>query len=250
MPTKALAKTKPTPPALVKTEVKGTRLVTPLQNAVEELTIETAEDYQTADEILTGIQQARKSWASEMEGTDKEPGPLRAARIMKQSVDALNRKIDGPLATLETQVKAKMREWKLEDARRIAAEQERIAAEQAKLTAKIEETANKELAARTAQMRERLAERRRQLEAEAEEKAAEVPEETKGEHSTVRRVRKWRIADQEAVLRGVIQGHIPQSVVMTDNAAVNKQWLLDPDVVASWPGFEVYEDIQIAGRGR
>src|SRR5688572_24732453 len=107
------------PANLVKTKVEGTKLVSPLQAAVEALEVTDAEELGAADELLSSILQARRKWDEKMEPI---LAPLRQA---KSAADALKREIDKPLEQLELQVKAKIRDYRLAEAeenRRLQAE--------------------------------------------------------------------------------------------------------------------------------
>lgn len=236
------------PASLVKVAVEGTRLVSPLKDAVEELTITSSEDYTGADELLAGIRRARKTWDEKMEPI---LSPLRSA---KTAADALKREIDRPLEVLEGQVKEKMRDFKVQEAAEIAREQARIDAAQQKIQRQLEDASAKELAARTKQMRERLATKRQELEEQAEEVAAEAPVATKAAHSGVRMVPKWRCSGNKEtpslfiILMAILAGQIPPEVVMLDHSFINRQHLNDRTVMANWPGFELYDETVIVGR--
>lgn len=235
--------TKTTPAALVKVEVKGSKLITPLRDAVEELTVTTEEEYQQADELLATIRQARRQWAAEIEPV------LTPLRLAKTAADALNRKIDVPLGELEASVKATMKDYKVQEAAEIAREQARIDAAQSKIQAQLEDTAARELAAKTKQMRERLATKRTHLEEQAEAVEAEAPVAIRAAHSSTRIISRWRIVDMDAFIKGVVSGAIPKGVLMLDYAFMNKHHLTGRDSMAGWPGCELYDDTVIVGRG-
>lgn len=237
-----------TPAQLVKVKVEGTKLVSPLKEAVDELVITSPEEYQGADELLASIRRARRAWEDKIEPILK---PLREA---KSAADALNREIDRPMEALEGQVKAKMTEFKRHEAAELVAEQRRIDDAQAKIQAQLEETAARELTARTKQMKDRLAQKREQLEERAEEVEQERPVETKASHSIVRHVPKWRLTENKQtpalliILKAILTGQIPPEVVMLDNSYINKVHLTQRDTMTQWPGFQLYEETVIAGR--
>lgn len=229
------------PANLVKVQVKGTKLLTPLEAEVHGLTVETADEYQVADELLAGIARARKQWAAEIEPV---LAPLRQA---KSAADELNRKIDRPLEALYNTVRTKMGAFKQAEARVLLAAREEQEREQAKLQRQLEETAAREQTARTKQMRERLAAKREELEQQAEE-VAEAPQAVKGAHSATRRIKKWRVVNMELLLRMIADGAGPEEVLILNEGYINAVMRSQPDVVASWPGFEVYEELIVAGR--
>lgn len=245
--TQAIARAK-MPPSLVKVKVEGTKLVSPLKEAVDELVITSPEEYQGADELLASIRRARRAWEDKIEPILK---PLREA---KSAADALNREIDRPMGELEAKVKDKMADFKEHEAPELAAEQRRIDDAQANIQAQLEETSAKELAAKTKQMRDRLAQKREQLEERAEEVEQERPVETKASHSTVRHVPKWRLIENKQtpailiILKAILAGQIPPEVIMLDNSYINKVHLIQRDMMKAWPGFELYEETIIAGR--
>lgn len=230
--------TKPLPPALIKTKVEGIKLISPLATEVEGLSIVTADDLQGADEILAGIQAARKTWKAKME---KILAPLRSA---KSEADALNREVDRPLEQLEAQVKSKIRDYRLEESRQIAEARRVQEAAEARLAQQIEETAQKEQAARTKQMRERLTNKRQALENQAEEVEA-AREVVQTAHSTARAVRKWRVVNKRMAIQGLMAIDGRESFIELNTVAINKVPL---EEIEEWPGFEVYNDIVIAGR--
>lgn len=230
------------PTDLVKVKVQGARLLTPLQAEVQSLSVTTPEEYEAADEILRGIKKARAQWDAMIEPVLK---PLREA---KSNADKLKRDVDAPLAQLEEQVKGHMRHFKLEEQRQLAAAQRKVDEEQAKLAAEEEALAERELKARTSQMRERLA---KQREVVAEKAAAiETPIETKGANSQARRVRTWKLVDQNAAMQAQIAGKIPE--VFSLSASLMNQQLREHglETICKWPGFEMEEDIIIAGRAK
>lgn len=240
------------PPALVKTKAMGTKLVTPFQSAVADvlgLEIPTLEPDELAeaitrvDTLLGNVLHARRDWKAKIEPVLK---PLREA---KQAADALNREIDTPLAQYETTAKGVLARLRGEERRRLDEAQRAQDEADAKIQQALEDTATRELNARTAQMRERLAKKREELEAQAEAQAEPAPAPVQSSHSTTRRVKRWRLADTESglavVLRAVLAGTIPANVVTLDTRVINDTNL---ETVTQWPGFEVYEDVQIVGR--
>ena len=233
------------PPHLVKAKAEGTHLVNPIREQVAALTVNTSEEYAEADALLHRIQSSIRLWDDKMEAI---LAPLREA---KSAADALKRDVRRPLVEFEDEVKALMRAYKLQEAKQIEEAREKQAEKQTEVQAKLEETAERELAARTRQLRERLAARRQQLEQEAQTLEREVIAPTVAEHSTTRKVPKWRyVGTLKQLCKDVVAGKVPEGVVLMDYSTINRIHLDKEgrERMASWPNFELYEDIVIAGR--
>lgn len=249
MPKKPTALTTQPNAQLIRMKAEGSRLITPLEADVEALTVTSPEEYEAADVLLGDISKARKEWGSKI---DPIREPLQEARAAAdkalKATNALFREVDTPLEILERRVKRLMADFKLEEQRAI--EEARQA--EAEAARELEEAAEREANARTKEMRERLARQRQQAERTLEKAAQAAPEETKGEHSTAKTVKLWRLRERDDVAiiiaKAIISGQIPTAVLSVNAAFVQQQFRMDPTVVAQWPGFEVYEDIQIAKR--
>lgn len=240
------------PPKLISTQAKGLRLVTPLEEAVKELTISDAEEYQTADELLTNIRKARAAWSVELEGTPEKPGPLSLARQTKLALDALNRKIDGPMETLERAVRTKMQDYKREEQRQLREAQAKQDEEDARIQKELEEAAAREEAARTKPMQQKLAAKREKLEEQLEESRASRPVAVKAAGSTTRMVKQWKCDHSiKQLCAAVVAGKLPADVLTVDSSHVYDVTRMAGgwDMIQKWPGFTVTEDIIIAGRG-
>lgn len=226
-------------PSIQKARDEGLALIDPLQTAVAEMTITTEDEYLVADAMLGRIQAARKRWSARI-GKIIDPlwEALKSGRELKNEVDK-------PLETLEGQVKASMRTFKLAEARRIQA----AADEEARLRDEAAEKERAEDAAKTAPMKARLAQAREKLEAKAEEKAEEQAP-VIASASTTRMTTKWRVLDQTAFIRGVLDQKIPGMALAINQVGVNQIFKAKGghDIVRAWPGVEVYDDIDIVGR--
>lgn len=223
-----------------------------LKDAVQALEVATPEDYAEADGLLHMVQTARRDWRTRfyggvVGGKTYEPiiPPLSTAL---EALYAMVRDVDKPLEAYEKTIKAKQTEYKQEEARQQRELEEAQAQEQARIQAELDRVAEQEAAAKTQSVRTRLAQRREALVAEAEQVEREVLEPVTAAHSSTRTVPKWRVADMKLVLAGVRAGSIPPEVVTVADAQVDSVFKEHPDVVASWPGFELYNDILIVGR--
>lgn len=232
-----------TPAQLAKRKQEGLKLVMPLTEAVQALTVADASGYQEADALLARVRTARKTWADKME-------PI--IRPIRQGLDnlyALNREVDKPLAQLEEMVKDEMKRFKLEEARQLRAADEEREKEQARIQAEIDAKAKAELSAKTKPMKERLAAARQALETKLEDTLlTPVQQPVRADSSSTRPVKKWRIKDLEAFVAGVVEGTVPLVYIHVNEVGMNRLFKDFPDSVKAMPGVEVYDDVQIVGR--
>lgn len=224
--------------------IEGLAMIPPIQDLVEQLIIDTPEDYLSADSLFGRIKQARRTWGERMERI------IRPIRVGLDELYSLNREVDKPLATLESAVEVKMKAFKVEERRKEQAiEAQRILEEQ-RLQRELDAKREKEDQARTKQMREKLAAAREQLEVKlAETQQAPPPEKVVGQFSSSRVAKKIRVIDKKAFIVGVAEGDIPRTELLEVNQTVlNKLFKENPADVAEWPGVEVYDDLSIVGR--
>lgn len=214
---------------------------------VDQLIVEDAPGYEYADALLGQVREARKKWGAVwsriMEKTVK---PIRDGL---EELYQLNRDIDMPAEKLENRIKAKMKEYKTQEAKQIRDADETREREAQRLR---NEAAKKEAqlsTARTAQLRGRLEAARAQL----EERAAEVeqtvtPEAVVGISSTTRTKQTWKVTDLHAFCRGIADHKVPSYAVLVNTVEINRTWRNDAEGVAAWPGVELVDDITIVGR--
>ncbi len=235
-------------PTTIKTE--GLALVAPLSDRVTALAVTSPESYEDASRLLADVRSARAKWDAKVTpGIDK----------IREGLDvfyALRRDVDRPLEAMETGIKEEMRGY---DLRQLAAKRE---AEQAVAQAKrvAEAALAKELAAKTAQMRQKLAAARELAETKAADIAEAMPTLTKASASTRRVVKKWRVVDFPAFLAACAgfsasdmsslgEGRQPPpGMLVVDVSAINLIFKQQPDVVAAWPGIEIWEDVVVGGK--
>lgn len=231
---------------LVKIKREGLARLTPLEADVLQLKLRTDDDYDKADTLLSDIRRARRDWAGKI---DPILDPLSLAT---RNLQALNREVDRPLETLEATVKGKMKAFKQEESRRLQeAEHERQEA-QRQTQRRLDEAAAILDAAKTKPFKARMEAKVQAIETELAviEEAPRV-QQVKAVSSTARTVKRWRIADLAAILQGVLDGSIPDDIMVVASTAVERNFKGEAGkaLVASWPGFEVYDDVIIAGRG-
>lgn len=269
-----LPKTQPPNPALVKVRTEGIQLLSPLKPEVERLIITDDEGYIHADALLARIKTARALWASKMSPIR---GPIdKAITELKNSlvgIKALDVEVDGPMEILQEKVRRAMTDYKIEEARQIAAaalEREQQASRIRQQAALKEQQAS---AAKTPQLKAKLEQARADLEATATLVEAQTPTPVQAASSSTRSVQKVRISDPVAFVAalkayqpraGIYElGHPPLTILTHKTlrngemreedspldamrAEVSKIFSVQPGVVASWPGVEVYQDIIIA----
>jgi len=240
-----IAPTKPPevvlPPLALKARVEMQKRLPTLASAVEALTVTTPAEYQEADGLLGMVQEARRSWAAKFEPV------IRPIRQGLDALYALVREPDQVLAGYEAAIKGKQKKYKLEEARQARELADQQAAEQARIQAELDRVAQKAETA-TGSTKTRLQARREALEAESEQVAAEEVIPVRAAHSTTRTVKKWRVTDIKIVVAGVKAKVIPPEVLTIDTRAVEEVFKSDSETVASWPGFELFDDITIVGR--
>lgn len=265
--------------ALVKARSEGMQIVSPLQPLVMRLVIKSSEDYLAADTVLARIKNARKLWATKI---DPIRDPIdRAIKDLKESltgIKALDVEVDGPLELLEAKVRTKMKDYKteelrlIEDARRLQEEDARRLREQA------ERAAQQARIAKTPQMKAKLEQVRADLEVQATITEEDYDKPVQGGTTSTRVVQKVRIVDPVAFVAS-LEDYAPradlyrmehppltvlthkihkiratgQTELVEDESAldvmraeVSKIFAVQPGVVQSWPGVEVYDDVIIA----
>lgn len=236
-----------TTPQLRQVERQGLQLLSPLQSAVQGLSITDERSYLQADTLLGRVVAARKTWAAEISPIIR---PLKAAiasakLAMKGAAD-LDDKVDKPLEELERSLKWQMADYKTAEARQI--EEAKLARDREEIQAKREmaEAERKLESARTKPIRERLAAARDAALTKIEVLAEELtPEPVRGETSTTRRTPSWRITDKAAFIAGVADGRIPLEMVEPWTAAIRQQFRDNPDAMKRWPGCELFDDITV-----
>lgn len=270
----ALPATQPPNPALVRARTEGIQLVSPLKPAVDALVIVDAEGYINADALLARIKTARALWASKIAPIR---GPIdKAITELKNSlvgIKALDAEVDGPLEMLQEKVRREMTGYKIEEQREIQEAQAVQDEKAARFRAEADRKALQATQAKTPQLRAKLEQARADLEATATLVEAQTPTPVQGASSSTRSVQKVRISDPVAFVAalkayqpraGIYElGHPPLTILTHKTlrsgeqreedspldamrAEVSKIFSVQPGVVASWPGVEVFDDVIIA----
>lgn len=264
---------------------EGLMLLRPLKSLVSGITVASQEDYLIADSYLARVKTARAQWALR---TSPIITPAKEALAKQKeslaAAEALHHEVDDPLLELEGEIKKVMKDYKLKEIMDKRAADEETArlqreADQKRLEAEQAKTAG------ARKLRESIAE---ELEEQAQEVQAAVEPQIMGVSSSARATQKVRIQDFVAFLRGLKDyapkaglwqmGHPPLSLLTAkmdrkanllppqrdenddelpfspDSAAaaveveLRKIFAVQPGVVKSWPGIEIYDDVTIANR--
>lgn len=228
--------------------------VVSLATEVEELAITDEDSYLYADTLLGRARAVKASWSPIWDRIQERV--IKPQRAALEGLYELNRDIEQPATKIEQAVKAKMKAFKLEEARQLQASED---ARQAAAQALIAEAQAKEAAlqqAKTPAMRERLRAAVDNLTTRTEAVLmAETATPVRGESSNTRRVEKARIKSLEEFIGFLLDDSVyPPSysfkadLLIMLNTAVQSRYTKDKSV-GILPGVEVYTDIDIVGRG-
>lgn len=232
-------------PAIATTKKEGENLLVPLQPLIANLSIVDEESYLEADGLLGRIRTNRAKWKLRISRI------LDPAKTVYDEARKLRDEVDKPLESMETTVKTTMMDYKRAEARQLNEAREAQEREAHRLQQEIEAKERKEAAARTRPMREKIARTVNELRARQEEvEAIPQPAVAKGVSSSTRTVKRIRLLDIRTVMAGILNGEIPDDVIITSlNTVVLMTYLrANEAAVKSWAGLEVYEDITIVGR--
>jgi hypothetical protein len=215
------------------------------------MVVASKEEYDAADVVLARLRDKRVHIMSKLIDPLKKPINEAHDRVM-----ALEHELVDPLTAAEKILKNKMGLWAQRE-RRIA--QERADAERQERERLEAEQREKQREADRAQAAGKLSRAQilrheaTELADQAEEMAAAPPvqAQTQAARSTAVTIKKWRVSDLHAVLQGILNGVTPEGIVQVNAVVVNQYMRGDPsgEVVGGWPGMEVYDDVQIRGKG-
>lgn len=223
----------------------GISLVTPLQEEIQGLVIQSPEDYEGADALLTRVREARRRWSGKLAPIlDPLAETVKFAKKAMDGAKAHFLEADKPLEQMELSIRAKMKDYKLEEVRL----QNIAIQEQRRLQQAIDRAAEAEAAAATASQRRRLTATREALEKQSDAVADETPAQARVEGSTTRTKPNWRIKYLSQFLVAVADGTLPAECVTINTVEMNRQFKLDPEGMKAWPGVEIFEDVIIVGR--
>jgi hypothetical protein len=232
-----------TPTTLARVRKETLALATPLRSAVDDLEVTTEEEYQIADGYLSRIADAQRAVKAKIDPITK---PVeQSIKLLKQSIDAakkLEKEALAPLQALEAGVKSKMRDFKIEETRRLRESE----AERLRIENEIAEQLRREEQARTAPMRARAAQKREELEQQYVEQ--ETPTKVMAASSSARVSRKPAILSLKAFLKGIADGFVPEECIEVKPGVLQRYYKDDPEGVESWPGVQIVDDVVIAKR--
>jgi hypothetical protein len=246
----------------VKVRAQGLTLLAPLTPEVRALRVTTPVEYLSADELLGRVRNARSRWKMLMDPIVAPLARMKAdLKLQEAGIKNLNNEVDGPMETLELRVKESMRLYKMEEAKQIQAAREEEARAERERQEAIAEMRRKEEAAKTVQMRAKLAQKRADLEEEAVQASmVDLNPVAKGASSSVRSIQKIRVTNLAVLVAaladyqpkaGMYQMGVPPLSLINEEmlqVRLNALFREQPGIAASWPGVEVYTDINIAGR--
>jgi hypothetical protein len=217
----------------------------PILQQIQKLQVKDANTYAQASALLVQICTIRGAIVQRFEHI---LDPLNAAR--KAALE-LRKDLDKGPAEAEDDIRYKMREYKSEEAKRLAAAESQRRQEEEGLRQQAEEAKRKEDQAKTKQMKERLAQKRAELEAEAELKKVEkVAEPVKVAGSTTRTITKARVISPLLFISGLEHGDIPMEIIDWEETGRRLTRLLKEarPAVEKWPGVEIYTELEVVRR--
>lgn len=225
--------------------------VTTLATEVAELSITTDALYEYADGLLGRARNAVKVWEPIWDRIQEKV--IKPQRAALEELYSLNRDIEGPALKLQTAIKAKMRDYKLAEARRLQAEQDARDREAARLIAEAQEKEKALEAAKTPAMRERLRTALEGLNTKAEEVLMETSTApVMGISSGTRVIKKARVGNWEEFATFLLDdsGDVltRDTFLRAIDELIQSRYRVDK-TVAHIPGIELYDDIGIVGRG-
>ncbi len=242
---------KPIDTAPIQKEVNA--LVLAIQPQIKGLSITTPEAYAQADSWLSRIGTARKVVVDRFKSIlDPLKIALDAAKKAHTEAKRLQDDIDAPLAESEYIIRQEMKAYKNREAQQIREQEEARQREKNRI---LQEAKRAELSATVAQTpaaKTRLENKQAALENQAAQVAAvPVPAPVQVMNSRTRTVTKIRVTDPKSALKAVLAGVIPMDVVYMDMGVVAQlRKLHGDDLIKSWPGFEIYEEIEIVRNSR
>lgn len=269
---KTVASTDPARPNLELIKAEATQTISPIVAAAQGIVIADDKSYNLADAFLAKIRAARKS--------DVFTKLRKIIDPIREGLDVLyatERDIKAPLDEAEKHIKGKMRDWQLAEQERVRKEEEarrqeeirkaqeelRYAQEQQRLQEQKEMAERQAQEARTraarlkAQQEAEDLQRQQDEAAEAQRRAdaiaaatvaAPIAQPVKAASSVVRKVSKVKVVDIMKFAEGVGKGLVPETMLQVDATQLNLMFKNNREWVGEWPGVEIYEDVEIAGR--
>jgi hypothetical protein len=231
----------------VKTEVLATLPI--LQQEVQELIVETPEQYAYADSLLGRVNASKRVW--EPIWTRIYEKSIKPIREGLEELYQMNRDVEKPHTMLETLIKDKMKGYKLKELQRSQEADRQKKAEEQRLQREAEETQRRIEQAKTPQMRGKLAVQVQKIETQIQQ-VQEQPalEKVAGVSSTTRGKKVPRVTNVYLFCRGIAEGSIPVDCIEIKDSKLAAYYKEDPNTVAGWSelGVAIEDDIQIVGR--
>ena len=222
---------------------EGLALISPLEQAVSCLAVTTPDEYDVADGMLLRITAAERKWLDKI---DPIIGPIR------KGLDALydlKNEVWNPLKRMQTTVRQKMKDFKLEEKRQLERAEEQHQADKRSLDQAIAKAVSQAALAKTQAQKAVLTKAAQVLEERAEVLAEQpAPKPIQGTATRTRTVPKWKISNKMAFIQAVAAGTIDLEFVEPHTANIEGVFRNSRDEMRDWPGITIYEDIEIVRR--
>lgn len=222
-------------------------LMPDLTSRVDDLTIQTDEDYELADAVLGQINDLRKGWGKIW--TVIQEKTIKPIRQGLEGLYEIDRRVEKPAEALAKRLRDKMTAYQREKLAIQQRQEQQEREERERLEREAERKRQQAEQAKTPQLRGRLESQATQL----EEKATAVQSSgfyqtmPTGTRSAPRRGKKVEYTLDD-LLVGIIEGDIPPSMITVNVADIMAQWKLDPEKVEKWPGVKIVDDVNVVGR--
>lgn len=211
------------------------------------LAVTTQEEYESAGEFGRGVA------ALEKRIKEHYAGPKKAANDAHKAIVAAERELLEPVSKAKRVVGDKMSAFTLEQERLRRQEEERLrreeeerrAAEKAAEDERLERAAALEAEGKTAEAEAVLETPEREAPRAPVAPPRELP---KASGVAGRKVYKARVRDRAALLRAVVEGKVPDTVVKVDEAALNRLAAAMKTEESPYPGVEFYTERSTAFR--
>ena len=240
-------------PAVSATEVKLAHVreevsltTRPVLAQITALIVTDDKTYTEADAMRSRIRLALKSIDLHMSSILDPINEARTAALK------LKHELADPLTEADNGLVSQMRQYKLAEARQIAAEQAERDRKARELAAEAYRKQQAAESAKTKQMQARLQNQAAELERKAEEvQAALAPIPVQVASSITRKVLVWRVSNMMDLVKSVAAGDVPLDVLQVNSTAMLNYFRMDnanKDAIRTWPGITVEDDVQIVRR--
>lgn len=233
---------------------RGLALVNPLVEQLSAITIEDEASYLQADALLGKIRNALKQW-----GTVWDMIQDRVVKPQREALDgvySVNREVSGPMEKAEKLLKSKMKDYKDEEAKRIAQEIADRDAETDRLQQQIDDAKRREEMAKTPQAR-RVAQRQIvALDSTQQAVIENTPMAVQGSSSSTRTVKVPIVTNLQHLMMALSVGSLKAETALWDKIYESVQAIIKTegksqarkDEMMTWPGITIQDETQIVGR--